>query len=976
MFNNVQSAHNLLETVMNAFEGNVLFLNRLKGETVNSKTDLFIFNSLDIVADKLEPDAVVPYLSGQSSSESQVTVALGFLYAYTATGDVKHLNRAISLTMAYLQNFYPAGAVDRTDPGLPNWAINGKEPIMAHYPINDRDPRFSGYKSVPVRIVNGVTKLPSGSPKWGNFLDIVTFAHRGHMETENIDGKVKDILDTVDWDVVYNYYLIDNPTDLTNSRAWINWNGYLNNVDGYRLDWSTKYINTERVEHFINWEGRDVTPEGKLWSDKITPDDAGTVYFANHNLNGVYLLNYAVKLPIGNGGRWINRNLPWDSSPLLVPLDPTKADKYYNNGIDVEQITVELMWLLYTFTGEEKYKNWLSIFSNRLFKSLNVSADDFFFRASSEQTVPFIDGKVIDTSEPANLRTRYDRDEFGNIQVTTYVPFKLVWDQQEMWYRVNRLSHLVTTYSGRCVNGSAVDIKCNVSIGLDKTSSVNDVKYVLDLPNNLGAVKTVNVPFTALRAVINPKTKLPYLITDKEALQASGSYQYLYQDIILGGSGKYFALAKGSHTLTGSHEFRLDSLVYKANEETTLTVSDGTNEWTLKLPAQPSWINYKLDKTKFVNKSGLGYTNPLITSFKLESTADINLWCVNDLPEYFNSDDGYTFNYTLSFVGNDAATLLVGDCYVDSQRLDQLPYTPGVFPFIGPNELQIRRIPLLKGQPYPSHQYPLIYLINGGMETEMNNVINFWFDSQTAYHAKFGIYGPGMAAFSWGRWDNTQFTPSDTWTMMHWGVYVPWSGYHVRPFYNASKLAYELKRAKKTIPAKLSLYLQRWTGYITQYIMEHDSLPNVFPNDGIPYTDASLGFKPNEIGTWLSALSYSYLSGINVEKVIYCTNFIFHILLERYNVLDVNSLMNGSWSESVSGRKLSALDVGEILKALSLYALVQELAPGQDIYARLQGKYTYIPDPNISHVLNNAPSKSYLLDENGDQYILEGYKNG
>lgn len=90
-------------------------------------------------------------------------------------------------------------------------------------------------------------------------MDIVTFAHRGHMETENIDGKVKDILDTVDWDVVYNYYLIDNPTDLTNSRAWINWNGYLNNVDGYRLDWSTKYINTERVEHFINWEGRDVT---------------------------------------------------------------------------------------------------------------------------------------------------------------------------------------------------------------------------------------------------------------------------------------------------------------------------------------------------------------------------------------------------------------------------------------------------------------------------------------------------------------------------------------------------------------------------------------------------------------------------------------------------------------------------------------------------------------------------------------------
>ena len=152
MFNNVQSAHNLLETVMNAFEGNVLFLNRLKGETVNSKTDRFIFNSLDIVADKLEPDAVVPYLSGQSSSESQVTVALGFLYAYTATGDVKHLNRAISLTMAYLQNFYPAGAVDRTDPGLPNWAINGKEPIMAHYPINDRDPRFSGYKSVPVTI--------------------------------------------------------------------------------------------------------------------------------------------------------------------------------------------------------------------------------------------------------------------------------------------------------------------------------------------------------------------------------------------------------------------------------------------------------------------------------------------------------------------------------------------------------------------------------------------------------------------------------------------------------------------------------------------------------------------------------------------------------------------------------------------------------------------------------------------------------
>lgn len=74
-----------------------------------------------------------------------------------------------------------------------------------------------------------------------------------------------------------------------------------------------------------------------------------------------------------------------------------------------------------------------------------------------------------------------------------------------------------------------------------------------------------------------------------------------------------------------------------------------------------------------------------------------------------------------------------------------------------------------RGLPYPGYQHPFIY-VHEKEDERLNNMINFMYDSQQAYFNKFGVLGPGAAAYVWNRWDNIKYGTPDTFTFYHWGM--------------------------------------------------------------------------------------------------------------------------------------------------------------------------------------------------------------
>lgn len=1015
MFNNVMSARSLPEDIEGLLVGHSRFVGRIKGYTTNSQQQHHLINPDDVVAEFKHYEKTRNKPAGVATTESQASLILGYLYAYLHTSKKTHLDNAIRLYDAYLKVFYSGQPIPKDGSAIKaNYSVNGKEPVVAHYPINDVDPLFSGYKSVPLVFVEGVAKIPQGAPLWGEYLDIASFCHRGHMETEAIDGKVKNIIEQVDWDTVYLHYRITNPTNITDSRAWINWNGYLNNTEGYALDWAGTYQEPHLVDAVIDYDGNMVKTTGEIIGTGLPERDKGTVVLKDRTLNGVYLLNFAVKLPVGNGGRVIGRNEPWNTEVLLVPVITDNKDPYhhYANGLDVEQWMIEVTYLLSKFTNETRYQDLMNSLITNVTSYIDVSNGDKFFLRSTEIGVPFIEGRTIDGIVPKGSRIRYDRNAEGYIAITTYVPFQMFIEQQRVWYRVNRNSILTTTYGGRVNNGSRPIFQLELAIGPNNQDETQDVIYVYDLPPANVTPRVEAISFGRLRR----KERLngtPYLLAYDNTATVSGNAKKIsyYNDNIQNTHRGYVAGAALVDTtgkltisfkLLGRDTFPVNTFLYRSMGPTYLEIVDNNKwiwHWSLR-NTNDSWTSIELHQQDMSLANEQPHhlpTDPRPTTplFDQVPSMDVRLvdgtqrdirfeyYCVNETPDYFNEVDGYTFRYRISIKGEAAANLTIGDCFVTQQRLDQLKYVPGVLPFVGPNERGIWCPGASRGQPYPSYQVPMIYAIQEGKEEELANMCEFFADAQEAYFDKFGVYGPVMNAYSWSRWDNAQWSPEDTWTMYHWSDKNPWYGTQARSFYNAARVHYELVISNKEVPLRLSVYLNRWVTYLSEFMDKNNSnLPNSFPADSIAKYDPTIPLNGGIIATWSAGLCLCYLSGISLDVTVNTIERVMNILSKTYNVQNSSEdIMNGSWSNDVgtgegpaNTGKFYGIEAGPLMQALALYGSYQQLYPRQSIYDAKDGKFTDIINPDLDHIITEEKQiKEIILDENGDRIILEGY---
>ena len=280
--------------------GHQNFLERNTGTTYDARIQHFLLNPEGVLSNNRHfiADTMAEYQpNGDGTSEGQTIHTIGNALMYLATKDERFLDIAKRSWQAYIDYFYAGQPIPQTPQRyVCNWLVNSKEPVVASYPVNPSAPTQGGFKCVPLVFTNGKAQIPHGAPFWGEYLDMATFAHRGHMAWDSINGGVRHIEDAVDWQLIYDQYRNLDSTEPWRSKAWINWPAYLGQPS-YTVRWSGASAPTYAVSWLTTWAGTKVGvgrgEDDQLWSgdiieEGIALEQRGQIQLEDTSINGVY----------------------------------------------------------------------------------------------------------------------------------------------------------------------------------------------------------------------------------------------------------------------------------------------------------------------------------------------------------------------------------------------------------------------------------------------------------------------------------------------------------------------------------------------------------------------------------------------------------------------------------------------------------------------------------------------------------------
>jgi hypothetical protein len=242
------------------------------------------------------------------------------------------------------------------------------------------------------------------------------------------------------------------------------------------------------------------------------------------------------------------------------------------------------------------------------------------------------------------------------------------------------------------------------------------------------------------------------------------------------------------------------------------------------------------------------------------------------------------------------------------------------------------------GMPYPGYQYPLIFCLEPETySVELGNMVDFLYDSQQWYQQKFGVLGPGAAAYIWNRWDNYRYGPADTWTQYHWGDGNAWAGYQPRAMMGACRAWYELVHRGKPVPPKLVTYAENWLRWLVQFVKDSKGiLPTEFPTNSVP-KPVEDDFTGHMTGLWLAGACLAAMAGSQVADLDVLIEACMDELQANYTVTPIpGHAMNGSWTPDprlgTDNGMFFGFWAGEILRGLGLYIQYRTLGVGANIY--------------------------------------------
>jgi len=940
--------------VKDALNKHYTFLERNTGDTDDAKLQHYVFNNDMVLANNrhfIAETRMEAQPNGDATTEGQSLQIIGAAIAYLATKDQKWLDMAIACYNAYLKYFYRIAENPMPSPAAPwycNWIINGKEPVLSDWPIDWQTPTHSGFKSVELYYTSGLTVVPHGAPYYGEYLDLATFAFDGHLTWDAINARVQALKPNGDTDW-------DNPGEK------------------YEVEWA------------ILWTRRKIDYNGDPVDDVIYPESSiGTIQLKNHNINGSHKTNFACRVPVAQGGRFIGRNEPQHNRPCHVPINVANQ----SNASDAEEWFGEAAFLLWKITGNIEYYNAWQCVLETCKNYSDIDLYDRFFRRTKNATTPWTDGISYDWTYPNDREVNYGRDENGYITVNVPVSsddedtgVTVSMEQQSIWFRVNKDSILSMDLGGAETNGTPLTFTSSMHLSPEKNEDTTVEYYVPIGYSDNTDIHNVSVRLGDLTEVKDRITGKAYVIADARMLVSwnGATHNVISSNVDIGQGLKrvanvaHFTFPGNSYSCGGEIGFwmqdgkRLDvkSILIKTNHIMRINLDDpntGVSYYGIIPSTNEKWHVVNITKDMLLSEAWVdehGYTgvdtNPIsslnvdgifIKPYDAEVESYFDLYCVNDIPPQFDSDSAYTIKFTLNIKGNSDYTALVGDCTIKNYRLDSLAYTPGTIPFSNNLLPDSDQFDAWRGLPYPGYQHPFIYTHErspGEWDTRLNNMVNFLYDSQQWYKNKFNVLGPGASAYIWNRWDSLGYGPADTWTMYHWGNDTAWSGYQPRAFNSAARAWYELVLEGKEVPSKLIQYTENWIKFLVSFVPEHGGrTPTEFPMESPPIADPN-DFTGHMAGLFLSGACFAKIAGSTVSGL---DNLIEQIADEilRNQVLEGSFdsfIMNGGWSPAIRKSTGSGVEnngmffgfwSGEILRGLGMYILSKNIGVGQSIY--------------------------------------------
>lgn len=951
-------------------EGHLKFLTNNTGITYDAQVQHFVQNPEGVLANNrhfILATREEGQPNGDGTTEGQSLHILGHCYAYMATGNKEFLDKAEWHWGAYRQYFY-AGQPVPTNPQrwICNWICNSKEPVLANFPINRKAPTQGGYKCVPLRFVNGEAQIPHGAPFWGEYTDVVTMAHRGHMAWPAINGGLRSIKNNIDWERVYNEFRVTTmPTDPTDPLAWVRWEDYLGHNE-YTPDWSNEIKGIEK--EWVNVWTLNTIKDGDIINKEPIPlADVGK-FKVKQNINGVYLVNYAVRLPIDKGGYLFQRNEVWHNRPINTPL--LGGIQQMGNAADGEEWFMDATYLLWVLTDKPIYRQALGSVAFTNHEYTEIDSKDRFFRQSTSSSTPFTDGISYDYTFPGGVDVRYSRDPDGYILADTDEETNLTLEQQAIWFRVSQASKVRNTYGGTSLGGSPMTAKIELKISPNK-DPLNAITYAYTLPTSSdNTMKIVDIPVGKLTKLAKDNGD-PYIVADVRAVSKYGgaSYSEALETDVLGDRDANVVTVQYPNDDAGlvvgnwllpSRRAPIQSITYKADAEFDLRIEDDNGwRWYWVLPATgASWVTKQLLPGNLILSgyqpnhpgepapSGPSYSTVDEFQILLENSSDIDKTFkyayVNDVPPLYTDADGYVMLYRITVgVKGSGLRSRFGDCTILDYRKDNLAYTPGVIPFSNTYEEGTEQIGAWHGMPYPGYQYPFIYTLEPETySTHLNNMVEFLYDSQLAYQRVIGELGPTAPAYIWNRWDNLKYGKPDTFSMYHWGDSTAWSGYEPRAFQGACRAWEELKFRNKPVPPKLITYVENWVRWLIRYVDRYKMAPTDFPPDR-PSKPLVNDFTGHMSGLWITGLCQAHFAGCRIDGMDRCIEALVREVRNEYIVTDIpGQPMNGSWSPDPRTYRDNGMFfgfwAGELMRGLGMYVMYKTKDPSQPYYRILE----------------------------------------
>lgn len=918
------------DQVFKVFVGHNAFMAENTGTFVDPTVDRFVINEGGVLVNNRhytyktrqqgQPD-------GDATTEGQSILIIGYIEQYRSWKSIGNeakatecLDLAKHYFKAYVDFFYGGVPVPETPQRwASNWIINGKSPVLAHYPLAPEGefPTHGGYKDKGIWFDNGVGKVAHGGTAghWGEYLDVVGKVYEGKMG----------------WNA-------------------INANPYLLDEDG-KIDYSKKGKEYEVAEVYT-WSMEIISGDGEKIGTFEDPSLIGTVKLKDP-VSVTVNISFAVRLPVEHGGYMIKTNECQHNRPLHVPV--TKM--FQGNASDAEQWFCEVAYDLWKITGDEYYGKCYRASLFTIMEYVDIDAKDKFFRQVLGNASPDTDGISYNYTYPSGTPTAIDRTDDGYIRIRCDEPdgVKVTMEQNAIWFRVNKESKLRVTYSGNDDSGEAQAATVILAISPDKAED-NRKEYKVDLPPKKDGMEVIDIPIGSL---VDPykevdgvaigvsnidwseDTKFETVIGNITHVDRTAGYLHAASD----GTSMQFTVGMGSNHL-------IRSLTYRSSFDGNLRVEDADGwRWWVMLPASP-WqtLEFAADSWKFSGYQPNANDRPepgapvwgngpddftiLFDEGDAAPTDYIDIYAVNDLPALIDIDDGYTMLFNITFTMKGPGTSYMGDCTIIDARDDALPYTPGVIPFSNNNIPDAPTFDSWRGQPYPGYQYPFFFALqtdeeNPRREVMIKNVIDFWFDSQQWYSEKFGVLGPGASAYVWDRWDKPSNEEGNTWTMWHFGDSAAWSGYQARAFYGAVKMYETMKSENMDIPDKLLAYITNWMTYLEKFVRESGTVPTEYPMDKAP-VPVEDDFTGHMSGLYLAGVCKAFLHGITIPGIHGLIGGIYKEIYDNFvQRPGVPDRMNGSWSpwSDPDGHGVNGMFFGfwsgELQRGLSLYQAYQ-----------------------------------------------------